>query len=261
MSSIIPSNRALAHLKEDRTAIGCMLVEIRQASIMQMLANALFDFVIIDNEHGSFNLETVADLSRAARLVGLTPIVRVPALDYAQICQSLDGGAQGIMLPRVTHEKEAAEAVQMMKYPPMGRRGAVLARGHTAFRGGNLMQTLADGNRESMLVVQVETREAVERLDQIAAVPGVSALLIGPTDLSVSLGVGGDMESPVLHDAINRTIAACRKHQIIPGIHTNEIKWSGYWAKQGMRLVSINSEAGFLMKAGRDAADGVRGAI
>ena len=261
MSSIVPTNRLLAHLKEDRTAVGCMVVELRQASVMQLLANALFDFVLIDNEHGSFNIETVADLSRAARYAGLTPIVRVPALDYAQICQSLDGGAQGIMLPRVVHEQEAAEAVQMMKYPPIGRRGAVLGRGHTAFRGGPLLGTLEDGNRETMLVVQVETRAAVERLDQIAAVPGVSALLIGPTDLSLSLGVAGDMESPVLHDAINRTIAACRRHKVIPGIHTNEIKWSGYWAKQGMRLVSIGAETGFLMKAGREAADGVRGAL
>lgn len=260
MSSIVPSNRLLAHLREDRTAVGCMLVELRQASVMTMLANALFDFVIIDNEHGPFTVETVADLSRAARLVGVTPIVRVPVLEYAHVTQSLDGGAQGIMLPRVTHESQAAEAVSMMKYPPMGKRGAVLARGHTAFRGGPLMATLEQANKETMLIVQVETKEAVDRLEQIAAVPGVDCLLIGPTDLSVALGVGGNMESPVLHDAIQRTIAACRKHKIIPGIHTNEIKWSGHWAKQGMRLVSINSEAGFLMKAGREAADGVRGA-
>ncbi len=260
MTSIVPSNRLLAHLREDRTAVGCMLVELRQASVMTMLANALFDFVLIDNEHGPFTVETIADLSRAARLVGVTPIVRVPVLDYAHITQALDGGAQGIMLPRVTHESQAAEAVGMMKYPPMGKRGAVLARGHTAFRGGPLMATLEQGNKETMLIVQVETKEAVDRLDQIAAVPGVDCLLIGPTDLSVALGVGGDMESPVLHEAIQRTIATCRRHKIIPGIHTNEIKWSGYWAKQGMRLVSINSEAGFLMKAGREAADGVRGA-
>ncbi|MEP6473882.1 MAG: aldolase/citrate lyase family protein [Gemmatimonadota bacterium] len=261
MPSIIPPNRLLAHLTEDRTAVGCMVVEFRQASVMQLLANALLDFVLIDNEHGPFNIETVADLCRSARQVGLTPIVRVPALDYAHICQSLDGGAQGIMLPRVVHEKEAAEAVAMMKYPPMGRRGAVLARGHTAFKAGPLMSTLREANKETMLVVQIETREAVERLEQIAAVPGVSALLVGPTDLSVSLGVGGDMEAPALHDAINQTIAVCRKNKIIPGIHTNEIRWSGYWAKQGMRLVSISSETGFLMKAGREAAEGVRGAL
>jgi 2-dehydro-3-deoxyglucarate aldolase/4-hydroxy-2-oxoheptanedioate aldolase len=260
MSSIVSPNRLLAHLREDRTAVGCMVVELRQPSVMQLLANALFDFVLIDNEHGPFTVETIADLCRAARLVGLTPIVRVPALDYAHITQSLDGGAQGIMLPRVTHESQAAEAVAMMKYPPMGRRGAVLARGHTAFRGGPLMAALEQGNRETMLVVQIETRESVERLEQIAAVPGVDALLIGPTDLSVALGVGGDMDSPVLHEAIQKTIDTCRKHKIIPGIHTNEVKWSAHWAKQGMRLVSINSEIGFLMKAGREAADGVRGA-
>ena len=258
MSSIVPVNRVLAHLRQDRTAVGCMVVEFRQPSLMQLLANALFDFVIIDNEHGPFTVETVADLSRAARGAGLTPIVRVPALDYAHITQSLDGGAQGIMLPRVAHESEVREAVGMMKYPPMGRRGAVLARGHTEFKGGPLLPALERANHETMLVVQVETAAAVERLDQILAVPGVDAVLIGPTDLSVALGVGGDMEAPLLHDAIRRTIEACRRHRVIPGIHTNEIKWSAHWAREGMRLVSISSETGFLMKAGREAADGVR---
>jgi 2-keto-3-deoxy-L-rhamnonate aldolase RhmA len=258
MSSIVPVNRLLAHLRQDRTAVGCMLVEVRQASVMQLLANSLFDFVLIDNEHGPFGVETIADLSRAAYAVGLTPIVRVPALEYAHLTQALDGGAQGIMLPRVTHESQAAEAVSMIKYAPQGRRGAVLARGHTAFRSGPLLPTLAEFNAQTMLVVQIETREALERLDEILAVPGVDAVLVGPTDLSLALGVGGQMDAPVLHEAIRKVIAACRRHGVIPGIHTNDIKWSAHWAKEGMRLVSISSETGFLVKAGREAADGVR---
>jgi 2-keto-3-deoxy-L-rhamnonate aldolase RhmA len=258
MSSIVPVNRLLAHLRQDRTAVGCMVVELRQPSVMQLLANALLDFILIDNEHGPFGIETIADLSRAAYAAGLTSIVRVPALEYAHVTQALDSGAQGIMLPRVTHESQAAEAVSMMKYAPQGRRGAVLGRGHTAFRSGPLLPTLADFNTQTMLVVQIETREAVERLDQILAVPGVDSVLVGPTDLSLALGVGGQMDSPVLHDAIRKVIEGCRRHGVIPGIHTNEIKWSAHWAKEGMRLVSISSETGFLMKAAREAADGVR---
>lgn len=258
MPSIVPVNRLLAHLRQDRTAVGCMVVELRQASVMQLLANSLLDFILIDNEHGPFGIETIADLSRAAYAAGLTAIVRVPALEYAHLTQALDSGAQGIMLPRVTHESQAAEAVSMMKYAPQGRRGAVLGRGHTGFRSGPLLPTLAEFNSQTMLVVQIETREAVERLDQILSVPGVDSVLVGPTDLSLALGVGGQMDSPVLHDAIRKVIEGCRRHGVIPGIHTNEIKWSAHWAKEGMRLVSISSETGFLVKAAREAADGVR---
>jgi len=256
----VPPNRLRARLAAGERCVGTMLVELRQASVMTLLANAGFDFVLIDNEHGQFSSESVAGLSRAARQEGVTPIVRIPELTYAFVTQSLDGGAQGIMLPRVTHPGQVADCLGWMKYPPEGRRGAVMGRGHTAFRGGPLLETLAAMNRETMLVMQVETAEAVQRIDELLAVPGVDAALIGPTDLSVSLGVGGQLEHPVLVEAIEQTMAACRRHGVVPAIHTNETALSAFWARKGMRMVSINSEAGLLMAAGRSALQEVRGA-
>lgn len=255
---IVPENRLRARLAEGATVVGTMLVEIRQAGVMTLLANAGFDFVLIDNEHGPFSVETIADLSRAARAQGLTPIVRVPELTYAYVCQALDGGAQGIMLPRVVAASQVEECVRYMKYAPEGRRGAVLARGHTAFRAGPLAETLAALNRESFLIVQIETAEAVEHLDEILAVPGVNSALVGPTDLSVALGVPGVMDSPTLVAAIERTMAACGRHGVIPAIHTNDVAMTAAWARKGMRLVSINSEAGLLMAGARAAVNTIR---
>jgi 2-keto-3-deoxy-L-rhamnonate aldolase RhmA len=162
------------------------------------------------------------------------------------------------MLPRVTEPGQGELCVACMKYVPQGRRGAVLARGHTAFRGGPLADTLAAMNRETFLIIQIETAEALSRLDELLAVPGVDAALIGPTDLSVALGVAGQMDSPKLVRAIEQTLAACAAHGVIPAIHTNDVAMTAAWAKRGMRLVSINSEVGHLMAGIRAAVTEIR---
>jgi 2-keto-3-deoxy-L-rhamnonate aldolase RhmA len=246
-------------LSDGGLAVGTMLVEVRQPSIMPILANGGFDFVLIDNEHGPFTVETIADLSRAARDAGVTPIVRVPELAYAHVTQALDGGAQGIMLPRVTEPEQVKTCLRWMKYAPMGRRGAVLARGHTGFRAGPLAETLTVLNQESFLIVQVETAEALEQLDAILPIPGVDAALVGPTDLSLALGVGGQMQHPVLVEAIERVLAACGRHGVIPAIHTNDVAMTAEWARRGMRLVSINSEVGLLTAGAAQAVGEIRG--
>lgn len=256
--TIIPPNRLREKLAAGQLVIGTMLVELRQPSVMTMLANAGFDFVLIDNEHGPFSVETIADLSRAARDAGVTPIVRIPELTYAHVAQSLDGGAQGIMLPRVTSRAQVEECVSYMKYPPAGRRGAVLGRGHTAFKAGPLAETLAAANRASFLIVQIETVEAVQRVDELLSVTGVDAALIGPTDLSLALGAPGVMDDPKLTGAIERTMASCTTHGIVPAIHTNDVGMTAAWAARGMKLVSINSEVGLLTAGARGAVRSIR---
>ncbi|MGE0439874.1 MAG: HpcH/HpaI aldolase/citrate lyase family protein [Gemmatimonadales bacterium] len=256
--SIIPSNALRAKLADGRLAVGCMVALVRQPTVMQLLANAGFDWCIIDNEHGTFSVESVGELSRMARLLGITPIVRVPALTYEAISQSLDGGAQGVMLPRITTAAEVAAAVAVVKYPPEGRRGSAAGRGHTDFRAGDIVTMMADSNRETFVVVQIETREAVERLDEILAVPGVDAALIGPNDLSIALGVPGRMRDPVLEGAIERMLEACARHGVVPAIHTNDVGLTAEWGRRGMRLVSISTEANFLQFGGKAAVDAIR---
>ncbi len=256
--SLIPKNRLKEKLASNQLAVGTMIAEIRQSSVAQCLANAGFDWAIIDNEHGVFNPETITDLARMCRLLGVTPIVRVPSITYEQIAQALDGGAQGVMLPRVTHPDQVRFAVQCVKYPPAGGRGSAMGRGHTDLKAGDVEQMMADSNRETFVIVQIETREAVERLDELLSVPGVDAGLIGPNDLSIALGVAGRMRDPVLERAIESTIAACGRHHVYPAIHTNDVPLTAEWGKRGMKMVSISSEVGFLQKAGRDAVTAIR---
>ena len=260
-SPLFPINQAKLALKEGRSVIGTMLAEIRQPAIMQVLLNAGFDLVIIDNEHGPFNIETIADLSRTARWLGLTPIVRVPDLAYPYLAQSLDGGAQGIMLPRVYTVEQVEQAVQIMKYPPLGLRGCAFSRGHSDFQPKPLTETMAQANDETMLVVQVETKEAVDNIEAIVTVPGVDVALVGPTDLSIALGVPGQLGSPILHAAIEKVIAVCQQHNVYPGIHINGKEAATHWATKGMRLVSSESETGLLTQAGLGLTSAIREAL
>jgi len=258
---IIAPNRLKRTLREGKTAIGTMLVEIRQPSVMQMLANAGLDFVIIDNEHGTFNIETIADLSRFAKKVGMTPIVRVPEWSYAHIVQPLDGGAQGIMVPRITDAQQVRDILQMMKYPPTGRRGSVVGRGHTDLKSGSLPDVMKTANEESLLVAQIETRQALDNLDAIVSIPGVDVAFAGPTDLSVSLGIGGKMTDPLLVAAIESVMQACQRHNVFPAIQMNDLELAALWAKKGMRMVSYLSEVGMLTNAGVNAVSVISKAV
>jgi 2-dehydro-3-deoxyglucarate aldolase/4-hydroxy-2-oxoheptanedioate aldolase len=256
---VIPDNRAKAALGASRLLVGTMLAELRQISAMQLLANAGFDFVIIDNEHGAFSIETIADLSRTARILGVTPFVRVPDLAYPYLAQALDGGAQGIMLPRVTGPEQVHAALEIVKYPPLGKRGCAFNRGHTDFRPGPLAENMAKANDETMLLIQVETRGALESLDAIAAIPGVDVLFIGPTDLSIALDVPGQPDSPPMVEAVEQVLAACTRQGIATAIQANDLNYAKHWAARGMQMISYSSETGLLVSAGAAGVQAIRG--
>ena len=114
MTDAVPPNRLLARLRAGELSVGTMLVELRQPAVMGWLRQAGLDFVIIDGEHGPFPVDSLAELSRAARDAGLTPIVRVPELTYHLVTGALDGGAQGIMLPRITTPDQVRQCVSWM---------------------------------------------------------------------------------------------------------------------------------------------------
>lgn len=149
----------------------------------------------------------------------------------------------------------------MMKYPPIGRRGSVMARGHTNFQSGPVGEAMQAMNDETLLIVQVETREALDGIDDILSLPGIDVALVGPNDLSIALGMPGELDDPRFIHAIERTIDACRSHSVVPAIHVNEVDRATWWAQRGMRMVSISSEAGLMIKAGKDAVSTVKKAF
>jgi 4-hydroxy-2-oxoheptanedioate aldolase len=180
-------------LKAGGVVLGTMIGHLRLPAVAVMLKNAGWDFVFVDCEHGSFTQGHLADFCIAARGVNLPTIVRVPSIHEPQrLYQTLDLGATGLLCPQTETQEQVAAIMHATKYYPMGQRGMATRNVHTSwgrYKGSELTARL---NQETMIVLQIESKKAVENLEQLLAVPGVDAAFIGPNDLSQTLGIPGD---------------------------------------------------------------------
>ena len=203
-------NRVKRIMREGGLALGTHVGGIADPQIVEIIGHAGFDAAFIDMEHTSFALHDVQACVLAAERVGITPIVRTPGFDPAFVLRLLDMGVQGIQIPHVSDPDTAREAVNAVRYPPEGERG--MAAGGRAAQFGKipLLEHMASSNREILLACMIEDMAAVERIDEIAAVPGVDLLAVGPSDLSRSLGVSGHPDHPRLVAAIDRIRVAVR---------------------------------------------------
>lgn len=250
-------NKLKRLLQTGGTAIGTMVCDTRNPAIARALASTGFDYFILDTEHGSFGLETVSDIMQMARLEGITPLVRVPDFSYPFIARTLDAGAMGVMVPRVKTRAQVEQVVAALKYPPMGERGMMNARTNTDYRGMTIREYGPWANAETMVIVQVETREAVEDIDAILAVPGVDAALMGPADLSVSLGTM-DIEHPKVTEYIQRVVEAAKRRGLPSGTHVGDLDMLKTWRDRGMRLLMYSSDFSLMMTAGAAALKELR---
>jgi 2-keto-3-deoxy-L-rhamnonate aldolase RhmA len=236
-------------LKNGETVFGTMVQEARTPAIAQILSRVGFDFFMIDMEHGSYSLETAADIIRVGRLCDLCPLVRVRSLEYHLIAGALDQGAMGIMLPRVERRDQVETLVETMKYPPQGKRGCSSDAPHSEYDFGPLAEFLELNNQDTLVIAQIERKAAIDQIDAILGVPGVDVALIGPEDLSISLGAPGETRGAVVQDAIGQVIAAARRHDVVPGIHMGSVEALRQWMARGMRMLMYSSDLGFLMEA------------
>ena len=218
-------NHTKATLLDGRSVIGTMVQDARNPSIAQILADVGFDFMFIDMEHGAYDLSITADIILAARLAGITPLVRVPDSDYAFISRVLDAGAQGIMVPRVESRAQAERIVSATKYPPHGVRGCSIARGHNDYRPAGLWEFTRWSNDQVLAILQIERKRAIEDIEELASVEGVDVLLVGPNDLTLSMAE--DSEFFAVQAAVERVIRTAELHGIVSGIHVPDPSRAG----------------------------------
>ena len=240
-------NSLRTRLLAGQPIVGTMIQEISTPFIVHAFANAGFDFVYVDMEHGRFSLETAAGLIQTIRLTDIVPLVRVPDNQYHLIARVLDAGARGVMIPRVETREQAEKAVQAVRYPPLGQRGLAVARGHNDYKRQDSIVFSQEANRENLVIVQIESKQAVECVDEIVSVPGVDIALIGPGDLSQSLGITLKMDHPDMVAAIEKVIAACKRHDVIVGLHVGDLKAIKYWSQNGILLLSGSSDLDILI--------------
>lgn len=193
-------------LRAGRPLIGTM-VTLASPSTAEVLASVGFDWLFVDGEHGP--LET-AELLAILQTVGdrIPCIVRVPAGEEVAIKKTLDLGAAGVIVPQVNSAEQAARVVRAARYAPEGERGVGLARAHGY--GFGFQEYLEHANDRVAVIVQAEHIEAVERIEEIAATPGIDAVLLGPYDLSASMGKMGQVTDPEVQAAIERVTTACQ---------------------------------------------------
>jgi 2-keto-3-deoxy-L-rhamnonate aldolase RhmA len=191
---------------------GHFVVEFATPGIGHIMKSAGCDFTLFDLEHSGFGFETVKSTLRYFEAAGLPAIVRVPSKEYHHIARAMDMGAEGLMLPMVGNVDEVRHIVNSMKYHPVGRRGVALQVAHDRYRPGAVADKFAAANERTTLFCQIETAEGVENAEAMAAIEGVDCLWVGHFDLSVSLGIPGQFDHKDFKRAIERTIAATRKH-------------------------------------------------
>ncbi len=216
----------------------------------ELIAKQGFDWVAIDLQHGGIDYSEGFVMLQAISTSPATPFVRVPTNEPGIIGRVLDAGAMGVVVPMVNTAADAAAAVAACRYFPAGSRsfGPVRAGLYT---GGDYFAT---ANEQIVCIVMIETEEAYRNLDEILAVPGVDAVYVGPSDLSITLGQAPRMDAEGAFSAIRQAVpAAARARGIVAGIH-GDASLAELNARAGYRMLTVTSDVGLLFASGADLA-------
>jgi len=241
-------NKVKHALAEGKVQIGTAFAQLRSPEVARILAAAGFHWVYLDTEHGNFSIETVQDICGAAVSSGLCPAVRVADLQYALVARALDNGAMGVIFPRVESPELLERAVSWTKFPPVGIRGFGLTPTHVEYEKVTIPQIAEHVNANTLVVLQIETKLAVEIRDELLAVPGIDAVMVGPVDLSISLGVPGDFQHPKMVEAMEKIRDSCNRHGVAPGTQTRPLALAKFWKERGMRFLGTGSETSMLFE-------------
>ena len=243
-------------LAKKKLALGSFITEIPSPAVPEIFGLAGFDFVIADTEHSSFTLETVANLVRGGRLAGTDVFVRVRENNPSLITQALDTGSQGIVVPHCDTKEDALAAVRRAKYSPLGERGVFGAS--AAAKYGLVEDYFNKANQGTMVIVQIESEEAVENAGEISSVKGVDVVFVGPYDLSQTLGLIGEVNHPRVEKAIRKVLAAAKKFEKPAGILVVDLPGARKWIKEGVSFLVYSVEALIFRQSLEEIARNVR---
>jgi len=246
---------AFRELLRRRQPLVGTLLSLPSPEIAEICADAGFDWLFIDMEHGLLDIVTA---QRMVQAVGhrCACILRVPANEPNWICKALDTAAAGLIFPHVNSGVDAAAAARAAKYPPQGTRSIGIAR---AQGYGTLIQECIDGaNHDTVLIAQAEHIEAARHIDEIIAEPGIDAVFVGPFDLSASLNKPGNITDPEVQQAINRIRDACAEKATPCGIIVRDAEGARQALAEGYSLVCVATDTLLLADAVRQVIRGIR---
>jgi 2-keto-3-deoxy-L-rhamnonate aldolase RhmA len=238
---------------------GMMIRLSRDPGAPCVFAAAGYDFCFIDMEHGCYNMETVADLIRGARSAGIGSIIRVPRLETFFISRVFDAGAEGIMVPMTSTKEQAEAIVRFAKYAPLGQRGFGSQSGMTDFKPRKAPDYMKEANDHTLLIAQIETQEAIKNIDEILSVEGIDVGLIGPNDLSISLGIPDQLGSDMIQEAIGKVVESAKRHGKASGIHIGSTDAIKKWKAKGMTVLACSTDTSFMFNASKATLEQMKG--
>ncbi|MES2187178.1 MAG: aldolase/citrate lyase family protein [Pseudomonadota bacterium] len=244
----IHPNHTKRQLAAGKIAIGIGLHQSRTVDIAAISKSCDYDWLFIDMEHSALDMGTAAQMATAALPVGITPIVRVPGKEHHHATRMLDGGVQGVVVPHIDSVQEALNVVAHCKYPPLGHRSLYGQLPQFNFQPVPIAEACKMANEEMLVIVMLESPEAIGLADEIAAIPGVDVLLIGTNDFCAESGIAGQYGHEKVVAAYQTVIEACKKHGKYPGMggvvdHALMEKYIG----MGMRFILSGNDIGFMM--------------
>jgi len=242
VDALAARNSVKAKLAAGETVYGCFL-RYPDPGLAEFLTYQGWDFIVLDGEHGPLEPGSCENLVRAIQMSDVVPLVRVPVNQPHVILRFLDTGAQGCHVPHVHSGQDADAAVRSVKYHPRGLRGLANTRAAQYGQVGSLGEYVVEANSETLVVVQAESMEAVERISEIAAVPDVDVVFIGPTDLSQSFGVAGDINDGRVRAGMERIAAAVEETDAALGVMVASAAAAADWQKRGARYIAVSLEA------------------
>lgn len=231
--------------------IGGEVIEMKSPAIAEIYAAAGFDFIMIDNEHTAFDLSQTVEIIRVAKLCGIAPFVRVPEIEYHIINRLLDQGAEGIIIPRVTSGDQVTEVIDMIRYHPLGRRGWGPSGICTGYRNFNPKEYIEHTNKSIMLIIQIESRDAVKNIDNIISVPGIDAVVVGANDLSITVKRPCKLYDKEMISLIQIVTDKCKKYGVISGTAGYDLNGFIDWIKGGMQFFWVANEVEMILSQGQ----------
>ncbi|MEO6930220.1 MAG: aldolase/citrate lyase family protein [Chitinophagaceae bacterium] len=244
-----PMKNLKNRIKNGEAVNGCWL-NLGSSITAEMVGIAGFDWVLIDLEHGAGSEKDVICQLQALSGTSAAAIVRVEAGSSERIDKVLDFGAEGVMVPRLNTPQEANEIVRALRYPPKGGRGVAKMIRATGY-GRNPIEYMQSADENIVGIVQVETVGVLNHLDEIAAIDGIDVLFIGPSDLSMSLGIFGQFDHPIFKDALKATVTAASKAGKATGILIfNADDYKTYY-DMGIRFIACGADGTFVSEGAR----------
>ncbi len=246
-------NKLIDKMKSGQAVIGTFF-EIASSTAVECLGITGLDFLVIDTEHGPFDVESALSHIRTAELKGITPIVRTKNIERDSILKMLDIGAKGLVIPCINTVEEVKKIVEYGKYHPLGNRGFFYGRVADYSYGNTAADSGAEGymdkcNKETLLIPQCETLGCLENIEEIVNIDGVDGIFIGPYDLSIAMGIPAQFTNPAFTTAIEKILTTCKTAKKYAFIFSGDSSAAKQYIKDGFDGVAIGTDVSIYIGA------------